>query len=208
VLVRAVRDSGIDVVCVCGPSAVASALSVSGFDIKSFTFYGFLPKKQIDIDRVFHEIRDSKVEVFVFYESPKRIKNLAKTIIKELPGAEACFCAEISKLHEKCYCGKVEDILEELNADAKSEFGEYTAVVRKCPQANETIQHDGEQKGECAGQMHMSAEAILLDSMVKYSLDMKSAIESLSKNHLPFDCKYTKNELYRASLNIKNIIVK
>ena len=49
-LVKACAENGIPVYAVAGPSAMAAALSVSGFDLREFTFFGFLPRERKDLE--------------------------------------------------------------------------------------------------------------------------------------------------------------
>jgi len=289
ILVRAARNCGIEVVAVCGPSAVAAALSVSGFEIKGFTFYGFLPRVKSEIAKVFRDIRESKTDVFVFFESPKRIKAFAATTAIELPGAEACLCAEISKIHERYYTGTIEEVVKQLESDDNAEVGEYTAVIRKptpdsaygvgvasCTGAAHAAAASGVSivpgagmgigtgagagtgtgmsvgagagtgagegvgmgigvgvsagigvgagtgtgTGEGAGigagtsasagsgQCYCTVEALLVDVMVKHSLDVKGAIDLLVGSGATKRTKPSKNELYKASINLKNLFEK
>ena len=68
-LVRAAVEAGIPVIAVAGPTAMAAAVSVSGFDFSSFTFYGFLPRQGNELKEKLMEI-GRKNEGAVFHESP------------------------------------------------------------------------------------------------------------------------------------------
>ncbi len=127
-IVRAAVERGIPVAAVAGPTAMAAAVSVSGFDFSSFTFYGFLPRqagelreKLIDIGR--------KSEGAVFHESPHRVKALVKAIGEALPGARLSVSCDLTKLHELTLRGTPEEILAALEANDKSEKGEYCLVA-------------------------------------------------------------------------------
>jgi 16S rRNA (cytidine1402-2'-O)-methyltransferase len=129
-IVGAAAESGIRVEGVCGPSAVSAAVSVSGFECDGFVFCGFLPRKKKALAEKLAQIRRFGQTVAVFYESPKRVRAFSRMLAKEFPGSDACFCADISKLHEKYYRGSIEDVAEALEADPQAELGEYAVVLR------------------------------------------------------------------------------
>ena len=127
-LVRAAADAGIPVIAVAGPTAFAAAISVSGFDFSSFTFYGFLPRKSKELKEKLLDI-GRKSEGAVFHESPHRIKTLVAAIADTLPGAVLSVSCDLTKLHELTLRGNSEEILAALEANEKSEKGEYCVVA-------------------------------------------------------------------------------
>ena len=127
-LVRAAAEVGIPVIAVAGPTAFAAAVSVSGFDFSSFTFYGFLPRESKELKEKLLDI-GRKSEGAIFHESPHRIKTLVAAIADTLPGAELSVSCDLTKLHELTLRGKPEDILTALEANEKSEKGEYCVVA-------------------------------------------------------------------------------
>lgn len=100
-LVRICRERGISVQAVPGPSAVVTALSVSGGSTAQFVFYGFLPvdKKPRNemLTQLQHESRTA-----ILYEAPHK---LCRTIadLKECCGDDrvVSFCRELTKVHEE-----------------------------------------------------------------------------------------------------------
>ena len=79
VLAREAAALGIEVLAVPGPTAMASALSVSGFDTREFAFYGFLPRQKNELkEKLLDMARRSKTGVV--HESPHRIIDLLKTV--------------------------------------------------------------------------------------------------------------------------------
>ena len=127
-LVRAAADAGIPVIAVAGPTAFAAAVSVSGFDCSSFTFYGFLPRGNTELKEKLLDI-GRKSEGAIFHESPHRIKTLVAAIAETLPGAVLSVSCDLTKLHELTLRGKPEEILAALEANEKSEKGEYCVVA-------------------------------------------------------------------------------
>lgn len=73
ILVREAIKNNIEVIGIPGACAVTTAISISGFEELSFSFYGFLPKEKKDILKFLELIKNDHSKVLVFYESPKRI---------------------------------------------------------------------------------------------------------------------------------------
>lgn len=121
-LINACYENSIDVFSIPGPSAVISAISISGFSADKFLFYGFLPRKEGKIKKVLESLKgiDSLV---VFYESPYRVKNTLN-LIKEIYGEETeiFLVRELTKKFEEKFKGKVVEILEKLSDKIKGEF--------------------------------------------------------------------------------------
>lgn len=121
--------AGIEVLAVPGPTAMASALSVSGFDTREFAFYGFLPRKKSELEEKLKAIAGSGVPVAVVHESPHRVIDLLKAVCGTLPGCRVSASCDLTKLHEKTVRGTAEQVLETLEADEKAEKGEYCLVL-------------------------------------------------------------------------------
>lgn len=189
VLVNKARENNIEVIGVGGISAVTTSLSVSGLDCKNFSFYGFFPRENKDKKNIIKEIKQSLINVFVFYESPKRIISTLEYLKEELGIFNICVCSDLTKIHEKTYYGNLDKVLNELKNNDKSELGEYTFIIEK-------IEKEKIKKEE------ISTEALLIDTMIKYNISMKDAIEKLNE----ISDNLSKKDIYNASLNIKKII--
>lgn len=185
ILVEAAVENNIEVVGVCGACAAVTAISVCGFDCKSFAFMGFFPREKKDVEKLFKKL-NGDVNVYVFYESPKRIKDTIKLFCDKLPQARICLCNDISKKFERIYRGSPFEVLNELTENPLSEKGEYTIVI-------EFKQVAAEEK------QPLSLEALLVDEVVKNNVSLKDAVANLSKK-IP----NSKKEIYQASLNLKS----
>lgn len=124
-LVRACHEAGIPVEPVCGPSAVATCLSVSGFDAREFAFYGFLPREKKALRDKLEAARRSGIPVFVLYESPHRIVDLVAQIAQLWPECLLCVCSDLTKKYERIYRGPAPEVLAALEANPGVEKGEY-----------------------------------------------------------------------------------
>ena len=106
------KDSSIKIVPIPGPSAIITAMSVSGFKMSKFLFIGFLPKRKRN--KLFQWLKDGKV-AFGFYESPKRIIKTLNFLEEQLGGDRRVLIArELTKLHETLYRGGIKSVKEEL----------------------------------------------------------------------------------------------
>ena len=82
-LIKAAVEAGIRVVGVPGCCAAVNALAISGFDLSSFTFFGFFPRERADRRRLVEKLRRGDTRTFAFYESPKRILDLVDFLVEE-----------------------------------------------------------------------------------------------------------------------------
>lgn len=122
-LVFACIEAGVEVEVLPGPSALVTALAVSGLPSDTFTFLGFLPRKGRERTGLLARISEER-STFVVYESPHRI---GKTLA-ELPAeAPVAVCRELTKLHEEVYRGKAAEAAEHFSEGTK---GEIVLVVR------------------------------------------------------------------------------
>ncbi len=125
-VVNECHNEGIEVRAVPGPSAVISALSISGLYVDRFLFYGFLPLKTGKKRRALKELHSLSVPI-VFYESPRRVLDTLRVLREELGNRTAAVFKEMTKVHESVLRASLEDIIEEFyEVDPK---GEYTIIV-------------------------------------------------------------------------------
>lgn len=119
------NDPNIKIVPIPGPSAITTALSVSGFKTNKFVFIGFLPKKKRK--KLLEWLKESKI-TFAFYESPKRIVKTLN-VLEEYFGEEkrVLIARELTKLHESLYRGKISEVRENLSVSVVK--GEIVVVV-------------------------------------------------------------------------------
>ncbi len=127
-LVKAAVERGIEVIPIPGCCAAVSALSVSGFDTREFTFYGFLPREKKELrEKLVSMARQT--DVGVVHESPFRVVELVEVITQTLPGCLISASCDLTKLHEKTIRGTADEVLAMLKANPKAEKGEYCLVL-------------------------------------------------------------------------------
>jgi 16S rRNA (cytidine1402-2'-O)-methyltransferase len=125
-LVRACIEAGHPIEVVPGPSAVVTALAVSGLPAGRFCFEGFLPRKPGDRRRRIEELAD-ETRTLVFYESPHRIDAALEDLLGGLGDRPACLARELTKLHEEVRRGALSELLDGVRSQPPR--GEMVVVV-------------------------------------------------------------------------------
>ena len=186
-LVDAAWEAGIPVEPIPGPSAVVTALSASGFDARSFAFYGFLPREKKALLEKLDAIRRTGIPVAVLYESPHRVVELTERIAEAWPGCGLCVCCDLTKRYELILRGTVEEVLTALRANANVEKGEYCLVADLSGLPLPEEKHAPE----------MTVELFVLDRMLAGS-DLREATAMAA------EAGYSRNEIYRAKLRLND----
>lgn len=124
---RAVIDHGFSVTSAPGPSAVITALTLSGLPSDSFYFHGFLPTADSARATILSELRGLQATL-VFYESPKRI-SATLTQMCDVYGGErqVAVCRELTKKFEEITRGTLTDVAAEF--EHRSVKGEIVLLV-------------------------------------------------------------------------------
>ncbi len=126
-LVKLCRDYGVEIEAVPGPSAVITALSVSGLDTSRFSFEGFLSVTKKQREKHLNEVKNLP-HTLIFYEAPHKLKNTLADLLEALGDRPASLCRELTKLHEEVIRSTLSG-LNELYKD-KTPRGEYVIVVQ------------------------------------------------------------------------------
>ena len=106
-----------------GPSAVATAISISGFSDK-FLFCGFFPEKKQQLSNELKKLSEFPNSI-VFFISPKKINKIIPEIKKNFNGRKIVFCREITKIYEEF----IRKNVDELELFEKEPKGELTVVI-------------------------------------------------------------------------------
>ena len=182
ILVNECIKNNIKVTPIPGPSAVASAVSISGFSEK-FIFFGFLPEKKQALINTFNKISKFD-ETCVFFISPKKVNKIIPELKKNFSGRKIVFCREISKIYEEFIRKNVDD-LDILDMELK---GELTIVV-------------SEKKIEKNHSQELSESDINIIKKMINKLTIKEITEIISQNK-----DMSKKEIYNYCLKLKNEI--
>lgn len=125
-LVREALSKGIKVESIPGPSAVISALTISGLPSDKFTFIGYLPKKdgkRKELLGKLREIRGICGSTYIIYESPYRVVKSLEAIRGVFGDIDIVVCRELTKLHEEVRREKISQSIDHFSRVApKGEF--------------------------------------------------------------------------------------
>ncbi len=145
-LVAAAIKAGHKIEPIPGPSAVLSALTVSGFSATPFAFLGFLPRPKGARGKLLASYL-ARPETLVIFESPRRVHATLNELAECFDTRRGCVARELTKLHEEVSRGSLSELAARFAEEAR---GEFTIVV------------DGGSEGEevAAGQVVLSEEAL------------------------------------------------
>jgi 16S rRNA (cytidine1402-2'-O)-methyltransferase len=124
-LISAAIERGIDVVPIPGPSALITALTISGLPTNSFVFEGFIPQKK-GRQKKLTEL-SSEERTIVLYESTYRIEKLLNELNEHMPERLVVVCRELTKKFEETWRGTPTEILASFGE--KVNKGEYVVVI-------------------------------------------------------------------------------
>ena len=192
ILVKEAHINDIEVIGIPGASASVTSLSVSGMDTSKFSFVGFLPTESKKITEELNIIKNSSINTFVIYESPKRIVKLVEKIKDTFSEANLYIASDLTKIHERGFFGNINQVYETIKNDKNIEKGEYVIILEKRENRVNDIQDE-----------NYSIEAELVNVVVNQKCTIKDAINILSESK-----KYKKNDIYSASLNLKELFKK
>lgn len=125
-LVRACVAREVEVQCLPGATAFVPALVSSGLPCERFAFEGFLPQKKGRATRLAALAEEPRT--MIIYESPYRVAKTLRQLAEIFGSDRRCAaCREISKLHEECVRGTLEEVAAHFEANEPR--GEFVLIV-------------------------------------------------------------------------------
>ncbi len=139
-LITAANQQGIPVVPIPGPSAVITALVISGMPTDRFLYIGFLPRKP-NARRQLLESLANEYSTIVILESPHRLPAALNDILLTLGDRRIAVCRELTKIHEEVFRGTISQAIKHFTGPR----GEFTLVIegkrkKDKPQLTEDIE--------------------------------------------------------------------
>jgi 16S rRNA (cytidine1402-2'-O)-methyltransferase len=177
VLIGKAIAEGIRVVPVPGPSAVITALSLSGFPTEEFTFCGFLPAKETQRKKALERV-SLEQRTLVFYEAPHRILETIADMAEMMGERNVVVIRELTKLYEEVFRGTVSTVLDGLEHSTIA--GEYVIILEGRPEK---------------GELHMDDAMREVKELMRKGLGRKEAAKKIGEAY-----GFSRKELYDRSL--------
>ena len=174
-LVDAAIKNKIRIIPIPGVTSLIPALTVSGFNLDNFTFYGFFPRKLKDKKDLLKKISLS-TSPSVLFESGRRLVKLFDSLLEELEeNCQILVAREMTKMHETFYRGNLHNIKEILSESEFGSKGEFVIVIDGTAETNNSnISEDDSRILD-----------ILMDKLDnKLALDIGSEILNKKRNEL------------------------
>ncbi|WP_082575184.1 16S rRNA (cytidine(1402)-2'-O)-methyltransferase [Arthrobacter sp. Soil763] len=177
-LVEGAVAAGLTVTAVPGPSAVLTALALSGLPTDRFCFEGFLPRKAGERASRLADL-DAERRTMVFFEAPHRLEPMLRALHERF-GADrrAAVCRELTKTYEEVIRGTLRELLEW--AETNEVRGEIAVVVGGAPEREPGRPED-----------HVAA----VNALIAQGIRLKEAVAAVAD-----DTRVSKRELYAAVL--------
>ncbi|WP_394357994.1 16S rRNA (cytidine(1402)-2'-O)-methyltransferase [Paenarthrobacter ureafaciens] len=177
-LVEGAVAAGLTVTAVPGPSAVLTALALSGLPTDRFCFEGFLPRKSGERNSRLGELADER-RTMVFFEAPHRLEVMLRALHERFgPERRGAVCRELTKTYEEVIRGSLRELLEW--AENNEVRGEIAVVVGGAPEQAPGKPED-----------HVAA----VNELLTQGIRLKEAVAAVAE-----DARISKRELYAAVL--------
>jgi len=137
-IVRLAIERGFTVEALPGPSAVTTAVALSGLIDGPFYFAGFLPRGKGELAAAVTELAN-RVEPVVLFEAPHRMVDALTAMSEAMPERQAVIARELTKVHEEILRGT----LQELAAEPRDWLGEITMVLGPWKREENAAPDDG-----------------------------------------------------------------
>ena len=182
-LIKRAAEEGYNILTIPGPSALISAITISGLPIARFVFEGFLPPKGSARRKRIESLKGEERAV-VIYESPRRAIKTLKELHAALGDRQAAMARELTKIHEELVRGRISDIINTLEKNGVK--GEITLIIGG--EANHAGDEDKTDK--------MNK---LIGRALRNKVPVKDAAEMIS-----IELGLSKREVYQKMLNLKD----
>ena len=167
-LVSEVKSAGLGVICIPGACAAITALVSSGIPSSKFIFEGFLPKKNIDREKILFEISKNE-KTTILYESPHRLKKLLKELLEFCGGdREIVVARELTKKFEEHVGNNINHVL--MYFKDKEVIGEITLIIKGIKKENNQEINKADFKKD-------------LHELINAGLSLSAASKYLAKKH-------------------------
>ncbi len=186
-LVKLAIENHIEIVALPGPTAFVLALVVSGFSTRRFIYEGFLSQnkksRREELEKFILETR-----TVILYESPHRLKELLKDILKVLGNRNLSISRELTKKYEEIIRGTTEAAIEKF--EGEDPRGEFIVVLEGV--SKDLVETEAEEEWN-----ELSIKEHLI-KCIDDGMNKKEAIKTVSKQR-----KIHKNMVYQEALDLE-----
>ena len=180
-LVRLCAENGVDIKVVPGPSAVISALAVSGLSTSRFSFEGFLSvNKKQRYEHLEHIKNDTRT--LIFYEAPHKLRNTLEDFLKYFGDRKISLCRELTKVYEEVLRMTVSEAITYY--ESRNPKGEYVLVI------------EGAEEEEALENLTLEQAVKMAESLIEEGLKPSEACKRIAK-----ETNFSKGSLYSAVVN-------
>lgn len=176
-LVRICAAGGVDIKVIPGPSAVISALAVSGLITSRFTFEGFLSTAKNNRMKHLLSIKDEK-RTMIFYEAPHKLMGTLKDLYATLGDRKLSIARELTKIHEEVLRTTLGDAVAYYHG--KTPKGEFVLVI------------EGKQEEEIAEEISLEQAVAQAKYLIDQGIKPTEAAKEMANNS-----PYKKTEIYQ-----------
>jgi 16S rRNA (cytidine1402-2'-O)-methyltransferase len=176
-----IRNS-IPVTTVPGPSAVISALQLSGFPMDRFTFAGFVPRSSAKRKRFFLSLRTGAAATVVVFETTRRLRASLADAREVLGNVPVAVAREMTKVHEEVIRGTLEEVMEKTEGRALK--GEAALVFR--------LEHEA---------MGQSEARAMMEELLGQGLPLKEVVRAVTR-----ESGLERTEVYKEALEIRKAL--
>ncbi len=125
-LIQQCYENNLEVDIIPGATALIAALTLSGLPTNQFTFLGFIAPTKQKRSQQLQAIAKLQMTA-ILYETPQSVVNLLQELLEIYGAINIAVCKEITKIHQKCYRGSIQDVLHNMQKDPIR--GEYVIVI-------------------------------------------------------------------------------
>jgi 16S rRNA (cytidine1402-2'-O)-methyltransferase len=179
ILVNQCIDNKIKIVPIPGASSIITAMSISGFN-DQFLFYGFLPKKENELQKVLVSLSQSKFSQ-VFFIPALKINFYIKNFKKYYSGRKILIAKELTKIHESFF----RDTIEHVKLFDNKMKGELTVIISEKSDIKKVLNKE---------KIVNKAKKYLKRYSLKDTVDLILESEKINKKEIYKLCLKAKNE--------------
>lgn len=180
-LVKLCAENGVDVKVVPGPSAVISALAVSGLSTSRFSFEGFLSVNKKQRYKHLESIKND-TRTLIFYEAPHKLRNTLEDFLKYFGDRKISLCRELTKVYEEVLRMTISEAITYY--ESRNPKGEYVLVI------------EGAEEEKTLENLTLEQAVKMAESLIDEGVKPSEACKRIAK-----ETNFSKSSLYSAVVN-------